>query len=140
MVSSIPGTVRPVLPEPFAVDVQRRDDVAVVLPRGELDVATADTLRAALERVDGAAHLVLDLRGLSFIDSTGLHMLAALHERAQREGFRLTLVAPPAPVDRAIRVSGLGEALPFAAADDVGDGKPRETPIAVSTTGRRGAS
>ncbi len=122
-------------PEPFAVDVQRRDDVAVVLARGELDLATADTLRAALDRIGGAARLVLDLRGLSFIDSTGLHMLVALHERAQREGFRLTLVAPPAPVDRAIRVSGLDEVLPFAAADDVAGGEPRETPLAVAQRG-----
>jgi anti-sigma B factor antagonist len=106
--------------QPFAVDVQRRDDVAIVQPRGELDLATVETLSAALDAVENPDRLVLDLRGLSFMDSTGLHLLVTLHERAQRDGFQLTLVAPAAPMDRAIRVSGLDNTLPFAAADDAG--------------------
>jgi anti-sigma B factor antagonist len=100
-------------PEPFAVDVDRRDDLAIVQPSGELDLATVDTLRAALDSIESAGRLVLDLRGLSFIDSTGLHLLVALHQRAQRDGFQLTLLAPAAPVNRAIQLCGLDEALPF---------------------------
>ena len=60
-------------PEPFAVEVQRRDAVAIVRPRGELDLVTVETLRAALDGIESTGRLVLDLRGLSFIDSTGLH-------------------------------------------------------------------
>ena len=97
----------------FSVEVQRRDGVAIVEPRGELDVATVETLRVALDDIKVAWRLVLDLRGLSFIDSTGLHLLVALHQRAQRDGFQLALVAPEPPVDRAIRVCGLGNTLPF---------------------------
>jgi anti-sigma B factor antagonist len=108
--------------EPFAVKVQRRDDVAIVQARGELDVATVETLRAALGAIVTAGRLVLDLRGLSFIDSSGLHLLVALHQRAQRDGFQLTLLAPAAPVDRAIRLCGLDEVLPFV---DALDGEPR---------------
>jgi anti-sigma B factor antagonist len=107
-------------PQPFAVDVQRRSDVAIVRPQGELDMATAETLRAALDAVENAGRLVLDLRGLSFVDSSGLHLLVALHERAQRDGFQLTLIAPAAPANKAIRLSGLDQALPFVAADDAG--------------------
>ena len=102
---------------PFRVDVQRRNDVAIVRPQGELDLATVQTLQAALDGVERAGRLVLDLRGLSFIDSTGLHLLVALDRRAQRDGFQLTLVAPAAPADKAIQVSGLDQALPFVAAD-----------------------
>ena len=102
-------------PVPFAVDVQRRNAVATVRPYGELDLATTETLRAALDGIESPRRMVLDLRGLSFIDSTGLHLLVALHDRAQRDGFQLTLVAPAAPADRAIRLSGLDQALPFAA-------------------------
>ena len=98
---------------PFSVEVQRQDDVAIVEPRGELDVATVETLGAALDDIKSAGRLVLDLRGLSFIDSSGLHLLIALDQRAQRDGFQLALVAPAPPVDRAIQVSGLGKALPF---------------------------
>src|SRR6188472_2296518 len=58
-------------PQPFAVDVQRRNDVAIVQPHGELDLATVETLRHALDGIESPRRLVLDLRGLSFIDSTG---------------------------------------------------------------------
>jgi len=105
---------------PFSVDVQRHDDVAIVEPRGELDVATIETLRAALDDIKGAGRLVLDLRSLSFIDSTGLHLLVALDQRAQRDGFQLALVAPAPPVDRAIRVCGLCETLPFVSPSAIG--------------------
>jgi anti-sigma B factor antagonist len=98
---------------PFSVAVQRHGNVAIVEPRGELDVATAQTLHAILEEIKTPGRLVLDLRGLSFIDSSGLHLLVALHQRAQRDGFQLALIAPTPPVDRAIHVSGLGKTLPF---------------------------
>ena len=115
--------------EPFTVEVQRTEPVTVVRPRGELDMATVETLRttldvaiaespgAALDGFDTGAHLVLDLRRLSFIDSTGLHLLIALDERAKRDGFLLTLIAPAAPVDRAIHLCGLNQVLPFVPAE-----------------------
>ena len=130
------GPVEGACPEPFAVDVQWRDDLAIVQPCGELDLATVETLRAALDAVRGAGRLVLDLRGLSFIDSTGLHLLVALHARAQNDGFQLTLLAPAAPIDRAIRLYGLDEALPFAAAVDIADSEPRESSLADRERGR----
>jgi anti-sigma B factor antagonist len=114
------GSARPVevaRPQPFAVDVQRLHGVAIVQAHGELDLATVETLRAALDGIESAGRLVLDLRGLSFIDSTGLHLLVALHQRAQRDGFQLALVAPAAPADRTIQLCGLHETLPFVTAD-----------------------
>jgi anti-sigma B factor antagonist len=119
--------------EPFAVEVQRRTHVTIVQPRGELDLATVETLRGALDAaiaetlcsaVDGmetGARLVLDLRGLSFIDATGLRLLVALDQRAQRDGFQLTLLAPAAPINRAIQICGLDQILPFAAPADTVD-------------------
>jgi anti-anti-sigma factor len=113
--------------EPFEVQVQRRKHVTIVQPRGELDLATidrlrsaldsaiAETLSAALDGMENGARLVLDLRGLSFIDSNGLHLLVALDQRAERDGFQLTLLAPAPPIDRAIQLCGLDQTLPFAA-------------------------
>jgi anti-sigma B factor antagonist len=127
---------------PFAIEVQRRDHATIVQPRGELDVATVQTLRAALgvaiaetlrSAPDGgasAARLLVDLRCLSFIDSSGLHLLVALDQRAQRDGFQLTLLAPRAPIDRAIRLCGLDQVLPFAARDDIVDTDPGESLLA----------
>jgi anti-sigma B factor antagonist len=116
--------------EPFAVEVQRRTHVTIVQPRGELDLATVETLRstldaaiaetlsATLDGMENGARLVLDLRGLSFIDSTGLRLMVALDQRARRDGFQLTLLAPAPPIDRAIQICGLDQTLPFAAPVD----------------------
>ena len=122
--------------EPFAIDVQRRDDVAIVQPRGELDLATVETLRAALDDIKGAGRLVLDLRGLSFLDCTGLHLLMALHQRAQSDGFQLALLAPAAPADKAIKLLGLDRALPFAAPGDALDSQPGESASGPASWGR----
>jgi RNA polymerase sigma-B factor len=115
-------------PQPFAVEVQRRDAGAIVQPRGELDVVTVETLRAALDGIGSTERLVLDLRGLSFIDSTGLQLLVALHQRAQRDRVHLTLVAPAAPVDRAIQLCGLDKQLPFVAVADAEPGESASGP------------
>ena len=71
--------------------------------------------------MENGARLVLDLRGLSSIDSSGLHLLVALDERARCDGFQLTLLAPAAPIDSAIRLCGLDRMLPFAAPVDAVD-------------------
>jgi anti-anti-sigma factor len=101
--------------ETFVVDVRWLAATALVQLRGELDIASIERLRAALDELGAPPGLVLDMRGLSFIDSTGLHLLTELHERATRDGFELRLLAPPAPADRSIRVCGLDKHLPFVA-------------------------
>ena len=110
--------------------MKRRDHITIVQPHGELDIATVETLRAtldsaiaetqrlALDGMESPARLVLDLRALSFLDSTGLHLLVALNQRAKRDGFRLALLAPAAPIDRPIRLTGLDQVLPIVAPDD----------------------
>src|SRR4051794_8096219 len=62
------------LPEPFAIEVRPARERVVVAPRGELDLATTEGLEAEIDGLvnAGFAEIVLDLRGLSFIDSTGL--------------------------------------------------------------------
>jgi len=132
---------------PFAIEVQRREQVTTVHPRGELDLATAETLRstldatiaeslsAALYGTGSRVRLVLDLRGLSFIDSTGLHLLVALEKRAQREGFQLTLIAPAAPIDRPIQLCGLAKTLPFAPPVDAVKTEPANPSLRAWATG-----
>jgi anti-anti-sigma factor len=114
----------PAGPAPFDVVLQRRDDVAIVQPRGDLDLATVDDLRTALNGIDGAGRLVLDLRGLAFIDSSGLQLLVALHHQAQRDELELSVIAPTGAANRAIELCGLDETLPFTLADDVLEVEP----------------
>ena len=89
--------------KPFAISVVRdRDEVAVV-PVGELDLATADKLGHEVRQVKaaGVARIVLDLRQVDFIDSTGLRMLLSLRNDAKRNEHALTL-DPPTPTARRI--------------------------------------
>ena len=117
--------------------MQQRNDVAIVRPRGELDLATVDTLRAALDGIETAPRLVLDLRGLSFIDSRVCTCWWRSDQRAQRDGFELTLVAPAPPADRTIQLSGLDHALPFVAPVAAVDSEPCEELRSDSASLRR---
>ena len=62
-----------------------RDSVRVA-PVGELDIATVDKLRAEVDRLreSGFTKLVLDLRGVRFLDSTGLRLVLELDAAAKR--------------------------------------------------------
>jgi anti-sigma B factor antagonist len=75
----------------FSITVGDRDNAIVVAPHGELDIATVGQLRAELERHDGSRTLVLDLRGLGFMDSSGLALILEQQRRAAAQGsdFRL---------------------------------------------------
>ena len=99
------------LPTPFEVRLTPDRDRLLVAPRGELDLATADQMRAALlEQFDnGFAHVVADLRELTFIDSTGIRILWQAHQRSEQDGTRLSLIPGDGDVSRALRITGLLE-------------------------------
>lgn len=82
---------------------------------GELDLSTADEVEEELESAEalGPAVLMLDLSGLSFLDSTGLRVVLAADDRARRDGRRLVLVRGPDPVHRVFRIALLEERLDF---------------------------
>jgi anti-anti-sigma factor len=78
----------------FTVQVNSRNGVASIALRGELDLATVSDFEdhlAPLES-DGVSAIMLDLRELSFIDSSALHSLIRARERALMNGKRLILV------------------------------------------------
>jgi anti-sigma B factor antagonist len=83
--------------------------------RGELDIATVPQLQeavaAALERSPG--ELTIDLRTLSFLDSSGLRQFILLAERAEQEGWRLALVRPGPPALLVFQITRAEENLPF---------------------------
>jgi stage II sporulation protein AA (anti-sigma F factor antagonist) len=78
---------------------------------GELDSANAYVVDSQLRRAEehGPSVLLIDLRGLSFMDSTGLARLLAAHRRAKRGGWRLVLVRGCSAVQRVLTMSGLRE-------------------------------
>ena len=86
----------------------------VLLVAGEVDLATAPQLRAAIDAalVSGAREVCVDFSETTFMDSSGLHALVAATHRAAAVGCELTLVCPPGPVARVIELSGVGELIP----------------------------
>ena len=79
--------------------------------RGELDLEHAYTFDEEMRRVeeDRPPCLVLDLKGLSFLDSSGLARLLAANRRARRERRRLLLVRGSAPVQRLMAITAVGQ-------------------------------
>ena len=101
-------------PTPFSISVDEQDDRFVVTARGELDLATASALEeAVLPPVREGRHAVVDLRGLEFMDSSGVRVIVAAHLAAGEHGGRLSLVRlePGTPVHRVLEISGLGGVL-----------------------------
>ena len=78
---------------------------------GELDMATSGRLRAAADAAlrEDARHLVLDLAGVSFIDSTGVGALVAIRNLAMDRETALTLRDPSRPARRILELSTLVE-------------------------------
>jgi anti-anti-sigma factor len=75
--------------------------------RGELDGATTPRLARALREAQLQARLVvLDLRELAFIDSSGVHLIVDASIEARRVGCRLVVLRGPPNVDRALTLSG----------------------------------
>jgi anti-anti-sigma factor len=89
--------------------VQRSNGQVSLTVSGELDLETAPEFRALLEEAEqGAETLVVDLRGVTFIDSCGLGELSGAHQRAHREGRRLVVVRDrDTPLDRVLNVTHL---------------------------------
>jgi anti-sigma B factor antagonist len=76
-------------------------DAAWVRLAGELDIATTPQLERALREPRLQARLVvLDLRGLTFMDSSGVHAIVDASIRARQVGRRVLLLRGPPGVDR----------------------------------------
>jgi anti-sigma B factor antagonist len=95
--------------EQFGCRLSRRDDTVWLALGGELDVFTAPRLRAILEDADLASSdaLVFDMRGLTFVDSSGLAVILAAHERASKAGGEPVRMV----IDGAPAVEGLFETI-----------------------------
>jgi anti-anti-sigma factor len=90
-------------------------DAARVRPVGSLDLATVNVLEDQLAELRGAGfrRLILDLGGLSFMDSTGLRLVLRWDAESRTDGFGLELIAGAPPVQRVFELTGTLEHLPF---------------------------
>lgn len=98
----------------LVVEVLRKAEQVTVALQGELDVHGEPEAHAALqEAVQDAGHLVLDLRGLEFIDSSGLKLVLVWNRRLQERALPFSVVRGPAHVQRPFASAGLEGLLPF---------------------------
>jgi anti-anti-sigma factor len=99
----------------FDLRVVRNGRSIHLAPCGELDIATTPELEQALAdaTADAVADIVLDLRELTFMDSTGLRALAQANARAGDSGIALSIIRGPRQIERVLEISGLGAMLPL---------------------------
>jgi anti-anti-sigma factor len=97
----------------FECQASREPDHARLSLYGELDIAATTRFEAALAELeqDSPERLLLDLRGLTFLDSTGLRALLVADTRAREAGRRLTILQGPEAVRRVFEITGLEERL-----------------------------
>jgi anti-sigma B factor antagonist len=99
-------------------DTEWASDRVVVALDGDLDISSAATLEAELERLEERAPplLVLDLRRTGFVDSTGLSLILNADARAQKGGRKLQLItAGKGSVERILKTIGLYDRLDIVA-------------------------
>ena len=92
------------------LDTEQRDGVLRIALTGDLDVSTAPSVEERLIELEAGElpeRLVLDLRGLRFIDSTGLSLLINAHSRGRKAGREVTIVSGTGAPRRILETTGL---------------------------------
>jgi anti-sigma B factor antagonist len=98
----------------LSLETSVADRATVIAVTGELDLAGAATLEQELARAQESADaVVLDLRSVEFMDSSGLRLIAVATQRARDGGGRLALVPGPDRVMRVFEITRMLERLDF---------------------------
>ena len=114
-------------------ETTRNGTVAIVRPAGELDLSGASILEAELERLAEDPELgtvVLDMRGLEFMDSSGLRLVVVADMQAREAGRRFSLVRGDETVHRVFEITRMSDRLDFVDdPEDVAVRLERELPV-----------
>jgi anti-anti-sigma factor len=102
-------------PEQLTVEARRHRCTALVALRGELDLVTVSKVAEVIDELEpvthGVRHIVLDLRGLTFIDVPGLRELLKQHEFARENRHNLAVVRGSRQIQRLLKLTGIEEHL-----------------------------
>ncbi len=109
-------TARLLALDELAVRSERERDRHTIALTGELDLSTVERVQRELERVEAtdATSIVVDLSGVTFMDSTGARLVMCAAARSRADGQRLVLLRGPRPVQRVFELCGVDRLLPFA--------------------------
>ena len=117
----------------FGIDVTERDGCTVVAVKGEVDLATAPTLKNRLLELvaNGSREIVVDLSSTDFLDSTGLGAVVAAYKRVRAHEGNLSLVATAARVKRVFEITNLDRVVPICGSVDEACAKAQAGPAAA---------
>jgi anti-anti-sigma factor len=105
----------PLRPAELVVETRKHRRTALVALRGELDLVTVSKVAEVLTDLEpgreGLRHIVLDLRGLTFMDVPGLRELIKQSEFARSNRHNLAVVRGTPAIERALELTGVGEHL-----------------------------
>ena len=94
----------------FSTEVEAHGPTLDVYVSGDLDLESAPTFLALADSLDPACRqVVLDLGGVSFIDSTGVSALVALHRAFEPQLRTLVVQGAQGQVQAVLEMSGIGE-------------------------------
>jgi anti-sigma B factor antagonist len=99
----------------FRIEERVEAGVPILTVAGEIDVATAPQLRESLHGViaQGHATVVLDLLGVTFLDSTALGVLVGALKRCRELGGELHIVVTDARIRKIFEITGLNKVFPI---------------------------
>lgn len=110
-VESDPASRPAPLPPPLTIDVRaERDGFIRATITGQIDRFSTPVIAARLAEARApspSSDTILDLSGVEFIDSSGLHLLLQTHQSLQGSEARLVLIAPREPVKGLLTLTGL---------------------------------
>ena len=108
-------------PEQFRSRLEPHRETIVVSAEGEIDISTAGGLQAQLRELLGVGftRVVLDLREVSFVDSTGLRALLEIDGESRGAGVEFALLRGPEQVQRLFELTQTDHALRFIDPADV---------------------
>jgi anti-sigma B factor antagonist len=114
------------MPEAPTLQIEVKPDLdrMLVCPAGEVDLATADTLESRIVDVlhNGCARVVVDLRAVTFIDSSGIRALLNAHQRARESGRPISIILGGPAIRRTLEIVGVTDYLELE--PDRSDGMP----------------
>jgi anti-sigma B factor antagonist len=110
--------------DPFHIDAPPEPGGGRVRPVGEIDLATAGRVRRKIDEcvANSCEPVVLDLRGVSFMDSSGVHLVLDADAAARAASWELLVIEGPWQVQRVFELTGLRDRLTFV------DGQPPSLP------------
>jgi anti-sigma B factor antagonist len=104
------------------VEIDRHEHYVVVRPVGELDLAAVQAVEEALGPLEEEfSEVVIDLRAVEFLDSTGLRVILAADARSRSDGFNLRIIKGTHQVRRLLSLTGMDTHLQLIDADELAD-------------------